>query len=90
MKEVKDTEVTVLYVDYGNAETIRVDKIVELPQQFQACVVQAIHCSAFEDLATGMSWSEEHIAQFQKLVSQSDHITFSYSHQHLKNWTVFS
>ena len=75
MKEINDAKVTVLYVDYGNSETIRVDEIVELPQQFQACVVQAIHCSAFEGLDTGMSWSEEHIAQFQKLVSQSDHIT---------------
>ena len=75
VKEVNDTEVMVLYVDYGNAETIRVDKIVELPQQFQACVVQAIHCSAFKGLDTGMSWSEEHIAQYQKLISQSDHIT---------------
>ena len=34
-----------------------------------------VHFSAFEGLDTCMSWSEEHIAQFQKLVSQSDHIT---------------
>ena len=75
VKSVKDIEVSLLYVDYGNTELSTSDKIVDLPEQFQPVAIQAIHCSAFEGLDTDMRWKEEQTSKFQKLVSQCDHIT---------------
>ncbi len=75
VQSINGSDVSVLFVDYGNAEVTSADKLADFPEQLHSHVIQAIHCSVFEGLDIKMVWNEIQTSKFQDLMSQNDHVT---------------
>ena len=56
---------TVFYLDYGNCETVTVDRLKNLVEKFASLPPQAVECILADVSAVGDSWSDEAYDHFQ-------------------------
>ncbi|XP_006825239.1 RING finger protein 17-like, partial [Saccoglossus kowalevskii] len=79
VKSVSPLTVEVIYVDYGTTETIPVDRLRELPEEFKILPIQGVRCDLVglkpprkipDDvtLVTGSDWPEGSMLALTKLV----------------------
>ncbi|XP_066457578.1 tudor domain-containing protein 1 [Eleutherodactylus coqui] len=58
----------ILFLDYGNAEDVALDRLCRIPSRFLELPFQAIRCSLSGIKPTGENWSEDSTKTFQKSV----------------------
>ncbi len=62
----------VLYVDYGNTESVEKDRMKLLGEEYLKVPFQAFHCSMYGVEPLGGEWSDEAIEKFQDVVMDKD------------------
>jgi len=72
--EVENETCKVLFVDYGNIESVNKEKVYGMPVQYQQLPAQAINCS-LEGLGPGVT--PEQVETFEALVQQSLYCTIN-------------
>ena len=78
--DVANRQVEVLYVDYGNTETLPITRIKELKPQFECLPQQAVSCCLYGINPTGPSWTEQAIEEFQNAVVDKELVIKVVSH----------
>ena len=82
VKEISSGKVLVLYIDYGNSETLPIKNIKRLLPRFSELPQQGVECSLNRIRANGKTWSQKATKRFitlteeavkLKVVAQEDH-----------------
>ena len=70
--DIANSEVGVLYVDYGNSETLPMGRVKELKPQFTMLPQQAIPCSLYGITPNAPTWKQDAIQEFQNAVLEKE------------------
>ncbi|XP_013386809.1 uncharacterized protein LOC106156225 isoform X2 [Lingula anatina] len=70
LKSVDDSITTVQYVDFGNCETISVNRIKELLPQFMDMPAQAVKCSLHNVRPLGREWNKQATDKLEELLGE--------------------
>ena len=66
--DIANRQVEVLYVDYGNTESLPISRIKELKLQFESLPQQAVSCCLYGVKPNVPSWSERAIKEFEDAI----------------------
>jgi tudor domain-containing protein 1/4/6/7 len=81
-------KVEVLYVDYGNIESLPITRIKELKPQFAALPQQAILCCLYGVSPSAPSWTDQAIEEFQNAIVEKELVIKVVSHNESQRYSV--
>ena len=67
---VSDSGIQVFFLDHGNTETVTVENLRLLPEEFSQLPVQAIPCCLGGVSAEDGEWSDEAVSMFEELTAE--------------------
>lgn len=86
--DIANRQVEVLYVDYGNLESLPTSRVKELKPQFAELSQQAIPCCLYGVTPAEPSWTDKAIEEFKTAVAEKELLIKVVSHSESQRYRV--